>query len=355
MADYINPTAIRPEYGFKPEGFLAGMHYDRDRRRYEDVSSLQDYMMKNQAVESGGKLQDYLSDAPVREAKRASEIATSNATASTIGATKREELTKLRQGNKLDAGLMASKITEAIAKAEAAKDTTSMQKLQHGAAVARLLSDAVKGGGPTALAEVMRKLESSNADPRIIEWFKNSGTPEGLMERVDMLNNAFLQASQQYRSTMDANKATIASRESEGAKDRGNQMAIAQLKKKDAVRSIDQLLQDSLKLKDKERAGAYTFIMNHPDATPQQQAAAQRGYTEAVKAMNLTAPKEGAEAMRDAKGNVILPGERRATYGGDPGPGDRDQSKDKFVKGKKYTDANGNSAVYEGDGKWRPE
>ena len=312
MADYINPTAIRPENGWKPQGFLGGMYNSRDRQRYEDVSSLQDYMMKNSAIESGNKLSDYAADAPVRESKRLSDIATNTATARTIGAQKAGELEKLGLENKLSSATMASKITEAIAKAEAAKDTTSMQKLQHGAAIARLLSDAVKGGGPTALAEVMRKLESSNADPRIIEWFKNSGTPEGLMERVDMLNNAFLQASQQYRSTMDANKATIASRESEGAKDRGNQMAIAQLKQKDKLKSIDQMLQEVVKLSPDKQIGYYDQVIADGDATLAQKEKARTGKAAAVKALNLNAKTD----------DPILPGlppSTRRRYGDGPG------------------------------------
>ena len=44
--DYINPTAIRPEYGWKPEGFLAGMNYASDRQQYQNISNLQNFFIK---------------------------------------------------------------------------------------------------------------------------------------------------------------------------------------------------------------------------------------------------------------------------------------------------------------------
>ena len=36
--NYINPGSIRPEYGWKPQGALAGMLYGADRARYENMA-----------------------------------------------------------------------------------------------------------------------------------------------------------------------------------------------------------------------------------------------------------------------------------------------------------------------------
>src|SRR3990167_10217590 len=117
MADYLNPTSIRPEYGWKPQGFLGGMNYAEDRQRYRDVASLQDYMMRNEAAKSGMELEEYRGNAPVREAERRSKTAGFNATTETIGGIKRNELTKGSLDNQLSAGTMSSKIAEAAAKA----------------------------------------------------------------------------------------------------------------------------------------------------------------------------------------------------------------------------------------------
>src|SRR3990167_2768216 len=203
MADYLNPTSIRPEYGWKPQGFLGGMNYAEDRQRYRDVSSLQDYMMKNQAAKSGMELSDYVSDSPVREAERRSKTAGFNANAETIGGIKRNELTEGSLRNQLSAGTMSSKIAEAAAAAAQAGDKTQLSQLATGAAIARALG-AAAGSGPSALAGIMQQLEQSKADPRIIAWFRNSRSPKELMDKAKMMTDAFMEANTSYRSTMDA-------------------------------------------------------------------------------------------------------------------------------------------------------
>ena len=348
MADYINPTAIRPEYGWKPQGFLGGMNYARDRARYEDVSSLQDYMMKNQAVESGGKLQDYLSDAPVREAKRLADVATSRATTSTIGGIKQNELTKGGLDNELSAKTMSSKIAEAATKASMEGDKSSMQSLATGAAIGRALG-AAAGNGPGALAGVLQQLQQSKADPRIIQWFSNSRSPQELMQKAKMITDAFMEANTSYRQSMDTVKVNAASREKAAGIAASASRDVAAMRAKDQIKSIDRLLQDVLKLKAKERVGAYKFIMNHPEATPQQQNDARQGYAEAEKIVNLEAKSDDAPIL-GADGKPILPAPIRRTL--NDGPARQGGNEDKFVVGKKYTDANGNTATYQGNGKW---
>ena len=57
--NYMNSNAIRPDYNWKPSGFLAGMHYSDDRRRYNDVSSLQDAMLANEANKSDMEIKNF--------------------------------------------------------------------------------------------------------------------------------------------------------------------------------------------------------------------------------------------------------------------------------------------------------
>lgn len=71
MADYINPEAIRPKYGWQPQGALAGMWSMRDRFRYDDVASLQDLLMRLQAQKEREEL---IQGAPVRAAERQQKI-----------------------------------------------------------------------------------------------------------------------------------------------------------------------------------------------------------------------------------------------------------------------------------------
>ena len=68
MADVnYNPGARQPDNGYKPSGFLGGMLYRKDRQRYDDVSSVQDYMTGLSAQDQQAKLMDYLYAAKSRE------------------------------------------------------------------------------------------------------------------------------------------------------------------------------------------------------------------------------------------------------------------------------------------------
>ena len=319
MADYMNPEAIRPQYDWKPRGFLAGQNYSQDRQRYEDVSSLQDYIMKNSAIESGAKLSDYFADAPVREAKRNSDIATSNATRETIGGIKRNELTKGSLDNELSSKTMASKIAEAAAKASMEGDKSGMSRLATGAAIARALG-AAAGNGPGALAGVMQQLQQSKADPRIIQWFAQSRDVKELQAKAQMMTDAFMQANEHYRSTMDANKNTNETRIKEANIQAGSALAVAQERTKSKLKSIDQMMQDVLKLTPDKQVGFYDQVIADGDATLKQKRDATVARDAAIKAMNLSAPKVDAP-IKDANGNVILEGSSQRRYG--EGPGDR--------------------------------
>ena len=345
--DYLNPTSIRPEYGFKPEGFLGGMHYARDRARYEDVASLQDYMMRNSAQKSGMELQDYTANAPVRDAERLANIEKAKATSATIGGIKQNELTKGNLENELSAKTMAAAIAEKITAAKGKERDEGMASLAAGAAIGRALG-AAAGNGPLALDAVLKQLEQSKADPRIVQWFRNSRDIPDLMKKAGMITDAFMQANEHYRSTMDANKATNESRERAARTSAGATIEAARIRQKDKVKSIDQMLQEAAKWAPDRRKSFYEQVLIDSDATPQQQDKARTGIEEAVKALNFNAPKD-APPILGPDGRVLMPGDQPRRYGEGPGGGGKE---DKFVVGKKYTDANGNTATYQGNGKW---
>lgn len=82
MADvnYINPTAILPQQGWKPQGFMGGMQYAQQMKDYQDVMSLSQLMSQMGAQK---EMEDMTLGAPVRAAKRLSDIATSTANTQT--------------------------------------------------------------------------------------------------------------------------------------------------------------------------------------------------------------------------------------------------------------------------------
>lgn len=290
MADmnYVNPTSIRPEYGYKPEGFLAGMNYASDRQRYEDVSSLQDYMMKNQAIESGNKLQDYEFDKPVREAKRLADIATSKATVGTVGRKAEAEVTGKELENQLTAGTMASKIAEAATKAAREGDTQQLAHLKMGATIAGMLS-AAAGSGPGALAGVMQQLEQAKADPRIVEWFRNSTSVEELQKKAQMVQEAFLQADTAYQQHMRGVNAQVAGHEQVARISAASALAVAQERSKTKTKTAEQILQSLAGKAPENVIATAAMVANDPEVDYETRKKAADLHDKAVEQRNAAA------------------------------------------------------------------
>ena len=198
MADYINPTSIRPENGWKPQGFLGGMEHAMDRQRYEDTATLQDYMMGNSAIESGAKLSDYFSDAPVREAERGSKIATANATTATIGDQKKGELRKLNLDNDLASGTLQANIAKRVAEAALEGGKQSMQQMEMASMVAAQLAQAANSG-PAALNYVMQQLTKAGAPPQMMQFFAQIRDPNQLKAVAQAMQNGLRDANIQYQ------------------------------------------------------------------------------------------------------------------------------------------------------------
>ncbi len=282
MADtlYSNPTSIRPEIGWKPSGFLAGMNYSSDRQRYEDTASLQDYMMMNQASKSGMELKDYMSDAPVREAKRLSDIATSRANAETIGGIKQNELKKGTLDNDLAEGVLKSKISQAISEAAIKGGEASLAELQKAGAVASALSKAA-GSGPQALALTLQHLKQSGASPQIMNFFSGARDVKQLKAMADAVTEGLLDANVSYQQHMRGikeqgrNSLAVAGVHAQSALD------VARERSKVKDKSASQVL-DSLAGKSPENQLPFLYsIIQDPDVNPELKGKAQRMYEQA--------------------------------------------------------------------------
>lgn len=310
---YNNPTSIRPEYGWKPQGFLAGMNYDQDRRRYEDTASLQDYIMKNSAIESGVKLNDLFSDQPVRDAERVEKINKANVGLETYGPKQRGEVKKLNLENDLADGTFKSNVALKVAEAAIKGGQASTAQFEQMSQIGAMLSKAANGG-PGSLAAVMQHLQKSGANPEILKFFGNLRDPKQIKAAATAINEGLLEASEKYQTQMRVQKQKDASDEKVAARHDATQVQIAELKKKDKIKDINQMLQDAVKLKPDQRASVYKLIMDDPEATLAQKQKALTGREEAIKAMNL-----GAKV--DDPAIPGLPSGSPRRYGEGPGSG----------------------------------
>ena len=281
--NYVNPTSIRPEYNYKPEGFLAGMHYSQDRRRYNDVSSLQDAMMANEATKSDNELSDYVSNAPVREAERGSKIASANATTETIGGIKRNEMVKGQLDNDLASGVLKSKIAKSVSEAAIKGGEASTKQFELAGEISSILSKAASGG-PESLARVMETLRAKGADPKMLEFFGNIRDPKQLKAVATAINEGLLDASEKYqtsmRETVERSKsaAKVAGIQAQAQKD------VAEIRAKQKVKDIDQMFLEVIKLDPLRRIGFYDQVLMDVDATMAQKEKATEGKKSAIKA-----------------------------------------------------------------------
>ena len=94
MADVnnIKPSSLDPGVGFKPDGFLGGMEWQKRNQMFNDAQSLQQLMSTVGAKKAVGELGEWEKDAPIREAKGLADLATHNAVASTVGRLKEAEV-----------------------------------------------------------------------------------------------------------------------------------------------------------------------------------------------------------------------------------------------------------------------
>ena len=289
--NYVNPTSIRPEYNYKPSGFLAGMHYSQDRRRYNDVSSLQDAMMANEATKSDNELKDYALDAPVRESKRESDLATNLANRDTIGGIKRNEMVKGNLENDLASGVLKSKISKSVSEAAIKGGEASTKQFELAGEISSILSKAASGG-PESLARVMETLRAKGADPKMLQFFGNIRDPKQLKAVATAINEGLLDASEKYQSHMRGIEEQRKSAEKIAARHDATQKEIAEIKQKAKLKDIDQMLQDVLYLTPDKQIGFYDQVLSDPDATLAQKQKAIIAKEAAIKALNLRAPKD---------------------------------------------------------------
>ena len=96
---YINANALNPGYDYKPSGFLAGMSWDEDRKRYKQQARVQDQMVLEALLRARAENADYNLDAPMRASGRGANIATNRGTEQTAITRAQATLEGLTLGN----------------------------------------------------------------------------------------------------------------------------------------------------------------------------------------------------------------------------------------------------------------
>lgn len=193
---YFNPESIKPNYDWKPQGFLAGMHYAQDRTRYDSQASLQDLM-------TGAKAGEWFKDAPVRESARYKDINTNMAEGSTVLGRKQGELEKLGLENQYSRGTLQARIAEKVTEEARKKHEFGLQKINDGLNVTSMLLQALGSAGPAGVAAAKQKLKEAGYDADndpVVSQLMAGGSPEQIALRVQQVQQALNMANQQFRT-----------------------------------------------------------------------------------------------------------------------------------------------------------
>lgn len=162
MADvnYVNPTAALPKTEtMQVPAFMQGMQYNTQMTDYNDQMALSKLLSQ---MNYRREEEEMTQGAPVRQAKRLSDIATSNATAATIGGIKQNELNKGTLENQFTQATQPSRIATTIAENVVKQGEAGMKQLQN---TMRLAQIAGQLQGPQAGAQISEIAQEMKLDP----------------------------------------------------------------------------------------------------------------------------------------------------------------------------------------------
>lgn len=322
MADvnYVNPGALDPGVGFKPDGFLGGMEWQRRNQMFQDAQSLQDLMSRNSAIESNIKTREFQQDAPIRSAKGLADLATANATAATIGRTKEAELQNLyatgrmhnatagaqEQKNDEFAQTSTSRVAAEIAKHAAEGGKAGLDSLQQSIKATQGALQILSTSGPAGLAGAMSALRQAGVPPEQLQIIANSPNPA---KSLAALNKALLEADNHYQTNMGVAKEHSASAANVANINAASQLAVANARTAAKSKSAIDILR-SVKTPE-EAALKAQMIYSDPDVDMKTKMLAQETFRQAQEQIkNKNAVKVGPQVT---PGGIVPPA---VTYGG---------------------------------------
>lgn len=203
MADvnYINPASILPQSGWKPQGFMGGMQYAQQMGDYEDQMSLSKLMSQ---IGAQGAIEEQVQGAPVRAAKRLSDIATANATTSTIGREK-ESLTSLNEDKaRVSRAGVNDDIVTNHAKAIGEQGKLAMDQFQRQLQGSTQLAAIMQAAGPAGAAVAAQVAPSLGIDPNSAHFKALVTNPQAVIQHLNSVDAKLQGDLQKEREKDDA-------------------------------------------------------------------------------------------------------------------------------------------------------
>lgn len=181
QTNYVSPASLLPnQVPMQPPSFLQGMQYNNQNADYADTQALSQLMTR---IAAQTQQEELTKGAPVRDAKRLSDIETYRATAANIGMFKQGEARTADAAGRKAQGTLVSDIATKVAEDAVKRGKAGVDQAQTAMKYGILLS---RIPGPQGVAQAAQWAKENNVDPKIIEM--GMSDPKGMMEFITSVN-----------------------------------------------------------------------------------------------------------------------------------------------------------------------
>lgn len=331
MADlnYVNPGSLDPGVGFKPDGFLGGMEWQKRNRMFEEAQSLQQLMSTVGAKRAIGEFGEWQNDAPIRAAKGLADLAThqtkaefarpdAQANLESVQATGRNTRATADRTEIGTVDLRAeqpSRQAAKIAEHIASQGTQGLTALKNNIMGIQMAAVAIQqgGGGPQATAQAYQVLTRAGIPTEQVAQIIGDGRPETIMKNLQGTVKFLQEVDVQHKNLMAVHKADNDSKE-KVAGIGASATRYAANQRSAAKNQSDRQTLLNTKLSPEQAQRAAEFIFNHPETTAENKALAEIVYKRASEQLrNAGEIKKGPQLGKDG---IIPPATSQAPLGG---------------------------------------
>ena len=181
--NYINPSALMPQTGFKPDGFLGGYMWGEQRDRFREMMGLQKLMS-----ELGLKTaqEEYSQGMPVRAAQRAENVVKSNTNVQMFPRSEAARVGTAELGLDTARQTQSSDVARKIAENISSKGKAGLEQWHTGLKFAMMAGQMIQNGGPTAGTAVIEQAQAMGLPPQMAQLvLQDPGKTFKLLQEVN--------------------------------------------------------------------------------------------------------------------------------------------------------------------------
>lgn len=216
MADlnYMNPGSLDPGLGFKPDGFLGGMEWQKRNKMFQDAVSLQQLSSMRAGEKQGIELDEFKQFAPTRQAKNLADLTTAQVTTDyarpraeadlqgVLATTEMNKQTGRKTGfeNTFTEATQPSAIITKLRQDIAAQGKAGIEMLDNNIQGLHKAMILTQSGGPQAAAAAGQVLQKIGMPPEQIRQMM--GDPKTMMTQLQALTKLLMDSDPRHMGEM---------------------------------------------------------------------------------------------------------------------------------------------------------